>query len=179
MKQLIPAVNSNDHIYGNENTLIELVEYGDYQCPYCGRAYRVIKNLQRELGTDVKFVFRNFPLSKTHACALPAAIAAEAAALQDKFWEMHDIIFENQEILNIPAIIDFAEIIQLDLEKFRKDIEKKSLLEKVDRDFESGLRSGVNKTPSFYINGKMYEGGWDGDELLHDLKYRIAELLMV
>ncbi|SFQ02944.1 DsbA family protein [Parafilimonas terrae] len=166
MKQLIPVINSNDHIYGNEKALIELVEYGDYQCPYCGLAYPIVKNIQQELGADLKFVFRNFPLSKVHPFAFAAAVATEAAALQNKFWEMHDIIFENQERLNIENIIVFAENIGLDLQQFKYNIQQKEQSVKVERDFESGLRSGVNRTPSFYINGNKYEGEWRESELL-------------
>jgi protein-disulfide isomerase len=95
MTQLNPAVNSKDHIQGKNTAPLELVEYGDYQCPHCGHAYPIIKNLQRSLGANLKFVFRNFPLSEMHPDAFNAAVAAEAAGLQQKFWDMHDIIFEN------------------------------------------------------------------------------------
>src|SRR5215467_13022909 len=97
MKLLTPAVNSNDHIEGDPNAQIELVEYGDYECPYCGRAYPIVKDIQQALGKELKFVFRNFPLSKIHAHSFAASVATEAAGLQNKFWEMHDIIFENQK----------------------------------------------------------------------------------
>src|ERR1700754_983339 len=100
MTQLILAVNSNDHVAGNPSAPIELVEYGDYECPYCGRAYPIVKNIKQQLGDGLKFVFRNFPLSKIHPHAFPAAVATEAAGLQGKFWEMHDIIFENQGTLD-------------------------------------------------------------------------------
>ncbi len=171
MAQLIPAVSSKDHIYGNLNAPLELVEYGDYQCPYCGRAYPIIKTILQRSDTEIKFIFRNFPLSKIHALAFPAAVATEAAACQDKFWEMHDIIFENQQELDAESFFLFAETIGLDPKHFKNDIERKDLAEKVRRDFESGLRSGVNKTPSFFINGKKYEGSWQEDEFpayLHD-----------
>ncbi|WP_152267290.1 DsbA family protein [Agriterribacter humi] len=176
MTQLIPAVNSNDHIYGNLNAALELVEYGDYQCPYCGRAYPIIKNILRKSGADLKFIFRNFPLSKIHPLALPAAIATEAAALQDKFWEMHDIIFEKQQTLEAESFFLFAETTGLDPERFKSDIQRKDLAEKVQHDFESGLRSGVNRTPSFFINGKKYDSDWEEDELLEYLKDQLAEI---
>ena len=174
MAQLIPAVNSNDHIYGNLNAALELVEYGDYQCPYCGRAYTIIKSILQRSDTDIKFIFRNFPLSKIHPLALPAAVATEAAARQDKFWEMHDIIFENQPKLNAESFFLFAETIGLDTKHFKSDIERKDLAEKVHHDFESGLRSGVNRTPSFFINGKKYEGSWEEDEFLAYLHDQLA-----
>jgi protein-disulfide isomerase len=97
MKQLTPLVNSNDHIIGNPGASLELAEYGDYECPYCGRAYPIVKDIQQQLGRDIKFVFRNFPLSNIHPHAFLAAVATETADLQGKFWEMHDIIFENQK----------------------------------------------------------------------------------
>src|ERR1700724_2919005 len=98
MAQLNPPVNSKDHIQGNNTAPLELVEYGDYQCPHCGRAYPIIKHIQEEMGKDLKFVYRNFPLSEAHPQAFPAAVAAEAAARQGAFWAMHDIIFENQQL---------------------------------------------------------------------------------
>ena len=155
---LKPPVNSKDHIAGAASAGIELVEYGDYQCPHCGAAYPVIKDIQRKFGEQVRFVFRNFPLSDAHPFAFPAAVAAEAAALQGKFWEMHDVIFENQRLLSDAGLFKMASTAGLDLEQFRNDIQKNELAEKVDADFESGVRSGVNGTPSFFINGKKFDG---------------------
>jgi len=166
MKQLIPVVNSNDHVAGNSLATIELVEYGDYECPYCGRAYPLVKDIQQKLGSELKFVFRNFPLSKIHPHAFQAAIATEAAALQNKFWEMHDRVFENQKILDDENIFLLAMSIGLDPELFKNDIEKKSLKEKVEKDFDSGIRSGVNRTPTFFINGEKYHYDWEDGQLL-------------
>ncbi len=174
MTQLIPAVNSNDHRFGNSAAPLELVEYGDYECPYCGRAYPIVKDIQRKLGSEMKFVFRNFPLSKIHAHAFSAAVATEAAGLQNKFWEMHDLIFENQNALDDENIFRFARTIGIDLERFKNDIQQKALIDKVEKDFESGLRSGVNRTPTFFINGKKYDGGWSGDQLLQYLKNQFS-----
>jgi len=170
MTRLIPLVNRNDHVFGNPAARIELVEYGDYQCPYCGRAYPIIKGIQENLGEELKFVFRNFPLSKIHPHAFSAAIATEAAGLQDKFWEMHDILFENQENLDTANMLFFAAGIGLELDRFKNDIEQIQLTEKVNGDFESGIRSGVNRTPSFFINGYKYDGEWTEDELFQYLK---------
>ena len=170
MIQLNPPVNSKDHIQGKNSAPIELVEYGDYQCPYCGRAYPIIKNLQQSLGADLKFVFRNFPLSEAHPDAFNAAVAAEAAGLQHKFWEMHDIIFENQQALDFESLFLYAKTIGLDLERFKNDIQKNTLTDKVENDFESGIRSGVNGTPSFFINGKKYNGDWEEDAFSQHLK---------
>ena len=176
MTQLIPAVNSNDHIYGNPSAALELVEYGDYECPYCGRAYPIMKSIQQELGPDLKFVFRNFPLSKIHPHAFSAAVATEAAALQEKFWEMHDIIFENQKTLDAESIFLFAKAIGLNPERFKNDIQQKELIDKVERDFESGIRSGVNRTPSFFLNGEKYDGSWEKNEFLQYLKGQLAQI---
>jgi len=176
MKVLIPAVNSIDHIFGNPAAPIELVEYGDYECPYCGRAYPIVKSIQQKLGDEIKFVFRNFPLSKIHPNAFSAAVATEAAALQNRFWEMHDIIFENQKLLEDDFILLYASRLDLDLVRFNEDIQQKSLAKKVEKDFDSGIRSGVNRTPTFFINGAKYEGEWTGDQLFQYLKGLLTDV---
>lgn len=174
MTQLIPAVNGNDHISGNIWAKIELVEYGDYECPYCGQAYPIVKIIQRKLREEIKFVFRNFPLSKIHPHAFSAAVATEAAGLQHKFWEMHDLIFENQKHLEAEDIFRLASAIGLNIEQFKNDIQEKMLADKVEKDFEAGLRSGVNRTPTFFINGEKFEGDWKGDGLLLHLQNLLA-----
>lgn len=166
MTQLILAVNNNDQISGDANAPLELIEYGDYECPYCGRAYPIVKDIQQNLGSDLRFVFRNFPLSRIHPHAFAAAVAAEAAAKQGKFWEMHDIIFENQETLEKEDILQFAGSLGLDIPRFENDMQQQALIEKVEGDFESGIRSGVNRTPTFFINGKKFEGDWGDGQLL-------------
>lgn len=180
MKQLTPAINSHDHFYGNPNATLELVEYGDYECPYCGKAYPIIKNIKQQLGSELKFVFRNFPLSKIHPNAFAAAVATEAAALQGKFWEMHNIVFEHQRSLDPDNVLLLAGRIGLDLEQFKNDLHNETLINKVERDFESGIRSGVNRTPSFFINGEKYEGEWqDDDSLIKYLKAILAGDILV
>jgi len=156
---LKPAISTTDHSQGNPGADLVIVEYGDYQCPYCGAAYPLLKQMMDNYGSQIKFVFRNFPLSEMHRYARPAAIAAEAAALQGKFWEMHDAIFENQQYLNESFLVALAEKLQLDMGKFNTDIKTEALANKVDSDFESGVLSGVNGTPSFFINGKKFDGG--------------------
>jgi protein-disulfide isomerase len=179
MIQLTPAVNRQDHIYGNFQVPFELVEYGDYECPYCGAAYPIVKNIQQKLERHLKFVFRNFPLSKIHPHAFSAAVATEAAALQGKFWEMHDVVFENQKTLGEENILRLAETIGLMPERFKIDLQQKALAEKVEKDFESGLRSGVNKTPTFFINGQIYEGSWTDGQLLQYLETQLEANLIV
>jgi protein-disulfide isomerase len=153
MSTLKPAVNSTDHHQGNVNAAIILVEYGDFECPYCGRAHPLVKRLLKEKGKELHFVFRNFPLREIHPHAFISALAAEAAGKQDKFWEMHDLIFENQQGLSANLLNSFAERLDLDLAAFTKDSKSRELQSKVETDFESGLRSGVNGTPSFFLNG--------------------------
>ncbi len=173
MSKLKPPVSGKDHYQGNENAAIELVEYGDYQCPHCGRAYPIIKNVQRKLGNKMKFVFRNFPLAEVHPNATNAAVASEAASVQGKFWEMHDIIFENQEHLGDTHLIKYAARIGLDVAQFQVDFEKPQVLDKVENDFESGAMSGVNGTPTFFINGERYNGSWEEDDLLDYLGSKV------
>ena len=172
--RLKPAVNSKDHIQGNKNAPLELVEYGDYQCVHCGHAYPIIKAVQEAMGDNLKFVFRNFPLSNAHPDAFKAAVAVEAAALQHKFWEMHDIIYENQELLDWENLLLYAKSIGLDLTRFKADIKKDSVSAKIEEDFESGIRSGVNGTPTFFINGERYEGNWEANDLIEYLTSQLV-----
>lgn len=160
-------------MYGNSNAPIELVEYGDYQCPHCGRAYPIVKNIQGRFGDSLKFVFRNFPLTKIHPQAKIASVATEAAARQGKFWEMHDIIFENQKRLHNTAIMEYAGQVGLDLQQFTRDLDDAELIRKVEADFENGLRSGVNATPTFFINGEKYAYTWDEETLEQYIRAKI------
>lgn len=156
---LKPSVSKTDHVQGNLNADLVIVEYGDYQCPYCRAAYPVLKELMKEFGNQIQFVFRNFPLSEMHQYARPAALAAEAAGLQGKFWEMHDAIYENQQDLNENFLMKLAAQLKLNIPQFEKDTEDLKSANKVDEDFESGVISGVNGTPSFFINGHKFNGG--------------------
>ena len=163
---LKPPVSDRDHMQGNKNASIELLEYGDYQCPYCGEAYPIVKAIQKKMGAKVKFVFRNFPLAEAHPDAVHAAISAEAAAAQGKFWEMHDALYEHQRDLGDPALMKLAKQVGLDMSQFEKDFDKRETQDRVEADFESGVRSGVNGTPAFFINGKKYNDSWDEETLL-------------
>lgn len=166
MSTLHPPLNENDHLAGNpEKAKVILTEYGDYECPSCGEAFPIVKNLQDYFGDDLLFVFRNFPLTEIHPDAFRAALAAEAAAKQDKFWEMHDILYENQSRLDEEALQYYAEQIGLNLSKFKHDCASSTLQDKVQHDMESGLRSGVNGTPSFYINNEKYDQDWSEEML--------------
>jgi len=125
-------VSARDHIHGNEDALVTLVEYADYQCPYCGSAHPVIKRLQKSLGRKLRFVFRNFPLTHAHPYALLAARAAEAAALQGKFWDMHDLIFENQEQLEPEVLPVWAHKIGLNVNQFAKAVSEESVTKRIE-----------------------------------------------
>ena len=162
---LTPRVSARDHIEGNADALVTLVEYADFQCPYCGAAHPVIKHLQKSLGEKLCFVFRNFPLTHAHPYALLAAQAAEAAALQGKFWQMHDLILENQEELEPEVLPVWAHKIGLDVDQFAKAVREERVAKRIEEDYASGLDSGVDGTPSYFINGTRYEGEDDYDSL--------------
>ena len=167
-------VSARDHAEGPADAPLTLVEYGDYQCPYCGAAYPVVKQIQKRMGKKLRFVFRNFPLTQAHPYAMIAAEAAEAAALQEKFWEMHDLLFEQQTFLEPDIIPLWAKKIGLDLERFGKDIPEGSIAKRIKEDRQSGIRSGVNGTPTFYINGTRYDGQPDVESLLAALQSELA-----
>jgi len=161
MSQLTLPVGARDHIQGSEHATITLVEYGDYECPHCGRAYPIVKAVQKHMGKKLRFVFRNFPLNEAHPHAEIAAETAEAAGAQGKFWEMHDMLFENQGALDFDDLVVYATNVGLDVEKYVAALKGRQHLPHVKEDFTSGVRSGVNGTPTFFINGTRFDGNWD------------------
>ena len=169
MSKLTPPVGEHDHIQGSKKALVTLVEYGDYECPYCGQAYHVVKKIQSELaefGEDIlSLVYRHFPLTQIHPHAFNAACAAEAAGLQGKFWEMHDELFEHQFRLGYEPFASFADALGLNVVKFLEDMGLSKVHQKIRSDFMSGIRSGVNGTPTFFINGVRHEGSYQYDAL--------------
>jgi len=144
----------------------KLLEYGDYECPFCGRAHLVVKELQRLLGEQMCFAFRNFPLTNVHPHAELAAAAAEAAAAQGKFWQMHDTLYENQDALEDEDIAEYATELGLDAARLIREVRAGAYAERIREDFLSGVRSGVNGTPAFFINGERQEGSYDLETLL-------------
>jgi protein-disulfide isomerase len=170
MAKLTLPVGARDHVQGAEAAPVTLVEYGDYECPHCGAAYPVVQKLQEKLGKKLRFVFRNFPLNSIHPHAEHAAEAAEAAGLQGKFWEMHDWIFEHQDALEDRDLQEAARALGLDAGKFLKDMQSQALTPRVKEDFQSGVRSGVNGTPTFFINGIRHERGAGYEDLLPALQ---------
>jgi protein-disulfide isomerase len=165
MSGLTMPISQRDHILGGENASVTLLEYGDYECPYCGEAYSVVNRIIREMGNDLRFVFRNFPLTESHPHALHAAMAAESAALQGKFWDMHHILYEHQERLDDEDLLSYAEQLGLDALQFTRDFGSRPIEQRVREDFMSGVRSGVNGTPTFFINGTRHDGPFDYDYL--------------
>ena len=159
--QLKPPVSDRDQAQGGADAGVTLVEYGDYECPHCGRAYPIVKAVQKRMGSRLRFVFRNFPLSNAHPHAELAAVATEAASEQGKFWEMHDVLFENQGALQRADLLGYARTLALDVDRFAADLEREVHRVRVQEDFRSGVRSGVNGTPTFFINGTRFDGAWD------------------
>jgi protein-disulfide isomerase len=160
---------SRDHIQGPINAAITLVEYGDYQCPYCAQAYMIIKEIQERLGSKLRFVFRNFPLTKVRPHAYNAAIAAETAAAQGKFWEMYDYLFKHGQVVTDDNLRRSAANLGLNLNRFDREFLDRTYSSHVDENIESGKSSGVKSTPTFFINGDRYDGAWDLDTLLNAL----------
>jgi protein-disulfide isomerase len=161
----LPVSEDRDHIQGPADAPVTLVEYGDYQCPYCGAAHLVVKRLQDRLEDELRFVFRNFPLTTVHPRAEIAAEAAEAAGAQGHFWEMHDLLFEHQDHLHDEDLMLYAKTIGLDVERFAEELAAGVYAPRVREDFMSGVRSGVNGTPTFFVNGVRHDGPFDAQSL--------------
>ena len=168
--KLKPPVGANDHVQGASKAPVTLVEYGDFECPFCGEAYPVVKALQERLGDQMRLVFRNFPLSEMHPHAEHAAEAAEAAGAQGKYWEMHDLLYENQDALDDENLAQYATVLGLDVPRFIREMSEHSHTARVREDFRSGVRSGVNGTPTFFINGVRHDGPFDLRSLLAAIK---------
>lgn len=165
MASLRVPVNDKDHTQGPEAANVTLVEYGDYECPSCGQAYPIVKRIQQQFEDRLRFVFRNFPLSEIHPEALPAAIVAEFAGTRGKFWEAHDGLFENQNVLGTPFYSRLLLTLDLSPEEFAREVRDNSLESRVRSDFRGGVRSGVNGTPTFFINGHRHDGPFTFDAL--------------
>ena len=158
-------VSDRDHAQGPSTADVTLVEYGDYQCPYCLRAHPIILDIQEHMGDRMRLVFRNFPLTTIHPDAQNAAEAAEAAGAQGSFWPMHDHLFEHQSRLDHDSLLSYAADIGLDVPRFKSDLKTRAFAPRVREDFISGVRSGVNGTPTFFINGLRHDGPWDLETL--------------
>jgi protein-disulfide isomerase len=175
-RSLLVPIPGRDHIQGPVNAPIMLVEYGDYECPYCGEAYAVIQAVQERLGNRLCFAFRNFPLVNSHPHAQDAAEAAEAAGSQGRFWEMHDLLFENQHALEGDDLVEYALRLGLDANRLIGEVLSGLHSARVREDFRSGVRGGVNGTPTFFINGIRYDGEISVNALLTALTEKTASL---
>lgn len=159
---LTPPVSERDHAQGPSSAGVTLVEYGDYECPYCGIAHPIVKQLQKAMGSDMRFVFRNFPLKEAHPHALHAAIAAETVGLHGDaaFWKMHDTLFEHQRALDDAHLVQYAEALGVPSSEVIAAFEGGEAMNRARADFRSGIKSGVNGTPTFYVNGVRFDEDW-------------------
>ena len=162
-------VTRQDHAQGSPNASITLLEYGDFECPYCAQAFPIVEQLRRKLKNELRLVFRHFPLSEIHPHALDAARAAEAAARQDRFWEMHALLFKNRKNLDETSLYDYAATLGLDMFRFAETMGSPETELKILQDMEGGVRSGVNGTPTFFVNGVRFDGDWTGEGFLEEL----------
>jgi protein-disulfide isomerase len=157
----LPVSGDRDHIQGREDAAVTLVEYGDYECPYCGAAYPILKQVQARMGERLRFVFRNFPISTSHPHAEQAAEAAEAAGAQGRFWEMHDLLLANQDALEPRHLVGYAEQLGLDVDRFRDELRRRVHAPRVAEDVADADASQVTGTPTFFINGLRHYGAYD------------------
>ena len=164
--RLAHPVCERDHIRGAITAPVTLLEYGDYECPRCGEAHIVVNQIVELLGDALCYVYRHFPLTTVHPHAATAAEAAEAAGAQGKFWPMHDCLFENQDALGDRQLIGYAAMLGLNVRRFTQELTEHRHADRVRQDFLSGVRSGVNGTPTFFLNGSRHDGAWDVDSLL-------------
>jgi protein-disulfide isomerase len=168
LSHLLLPIRPMDHVHGREDAPYTLVEYGDYECPDCGRLYIILRDLQRDIASRLRIVFRHYPFSGIHHFAQQAAEAAEAAGAQGKFWEMHTMLFERQQALRTKDLIRYAGELALDVERFRDELKNGRYSERVRADFLAGVQNGVYSTPGLFLNGVRYDGEW-GKESLRSL----------
>jgi Na+/H+ antiporter NhaA len=173
-----PVDSERDHVRGPEDAPVTVVEYGDFECPYCGQAESVIRELLAEFGDEVRYVWRHLPLTDVHPHAQVAAEAAEAAATQGAFWEIHDLLLDHQDALRIPDLLRYAEELRLDVERFEEDVRKHEGAGRVAEDVDSADLSGVSGTPSFFINGRRHYGAYDIDTLSKAVRTARARTLI-
>jgi protein-disulfide isomerase len=174
MAKLRTPVTSRDHIQGPEDAELTLVEYGDYECPSCGNAYPIVKRIQEQFGKRLRFLFRNFPLSAIHPHAESASETAEFSAAQRRFWETHDLLFENQEQLSDALYSALAEELGLSPTAFLRAPEEGKYKDRVRAEFSSGVRSGINGTPTFFSNGMRHDGTFDYETLVLALREKVV-----
>lgn len=161
MPRLRVPVTDRDHQRGAARASVTLVEYGDFQCPFCGQTFHVLRNIEHRFQNDLRFVYRQFPLTEIHPLALIAAEASEAAGDQGRFWDMHDMLFQNQPNFQPVELVAYASQLGLDIDAFTEDVMSLRDRDRIREDFMGGVRSGVNGTPSLFINGELFHGPVD------------------
>lgn len=171
-------VNENDHIQGNDSAAVSILMYGAYECPHCVEGNKIVKQLHGNFRDDLRLVFRHFPRTDVHPHAEAAAEVAEAAGEQNKFWEMHDMLFENYNRLDVEHLIGYAEALRLDMERFDRAIAGRVFAERVREDLISGLDSGVRGTPSYFINGLKHRGSGQYETLVEAIEISIAQAMI-
>jgi protein-disulfide isomerase len=169
-----PVVTERDHVLGPADAPVTVLEYGDYECPYCRGAFRDVHEMLDRYQGKIRFVFRNFPIQQVHPHAEQAAEAAEAAAAQGRFWQMYELLLQPYARLDNDALLDYAERIGLDLPRFRADITDQRYAGKIDDDVQEGLRNGVNQTPKFYVNGRRIDGKVPLENLEQEVRQAVA-----
>jgi protein-disulfide isomerase len=165
--RLLIPVSDHDHIQGSIELSVVLVEYGDYQCPICREVHKMIQEIQKQI--PLCFVFRHFPQTQIHPHAQKAAESAETAAAQNKFWQMHNALFEHQSDLNDGYLLEYADIIQLDIDRFLRDMTNHIHAERVLQNLQEGIRDRINSTPALFINGIRYQNSWNTQRLLAEI----------
>ncbi|MGZ4402315.1 MAG: DsbA family protein [Gaiellaceae bacterium] len=167
---LTVPIGDGDHVGGPRTARLTLLEYGDYECPFCGAAHKVVHKVRTMLGDEIRFAYRHFPLAQIHPHAFVAAEAAEAAGAQGMFWEMHDLLFTHQNRLGAEDLLEYAQRLALDLPRFTRELASHTHARTVRAHFLSGVRSGVNGTPTFFVNGYRHNGGYDLPSLVGALR---------
>jgi NhaA family Na+:H+ antiporter len=168
-------ISDHDHIRGRPDAPLTLLEYGDYECDYCGRAFPVVRAVREHFGDRLRFIFRNFPHASIHPHASIAAQAAESAALKGKFWEMHDLLFEHQDDLATGDLAHYALQVGLEVYHFESDLSSQRFARHVAADYQGGVESGVKKTPTFFIDEVRYTGPMEAAALIAALNESIAK----
>jgi formate-nitrite transporter family protein len=165
----LDPLQPDDHVDGPDDAELELVMYGDFQCPYCIAAHPIVERVREQLADRLRFVFRHFPIDDIHPLARKAAEAAEAAAAQGKFWEMYQVLYASRGKLSRAELAGYADQVGLDLEAFEAELDSGEHAERVQRDFETGEGSGISGTPAFFVNGTRHDGSFDAGSLISAL----------
>lgn len=173
MSELTVPIMPDDHSQGEADAKCTLVEYGDFQCPACGQAAPIVKELQKQFGADLRFVFRNFPLREIHPNAEHAAETAEFAGVNGEFWQIHDVLYRNQATLEDEHLLAFAGHLRLSEDELREALHAQTYQPWVSTDFQGGVHSGVNGTPTFFVNGRRHDGAFDFETLAGAVRKRI------